>query len=305
MHPPPPFDVRPEVAAALQARRPVVALGSAALAHSLPWPDNLETVRLAQAAAQEQGATLAVVAVWRGRLTVGLSAGEVEALAHGASSLRASRRDLATTVVRGTTAATTVAASMYIASQAGVRLLSAGAIGGAARGEDNAWDVSADLVELSRTPVAVVSAGGRSVVNLARTCEVLESYGVPVIGYGTDTFPLFYQRFGGHPVSARADKPAEAAALLAAHWRLGGAGLVVAQPTPAEAALSPDELHPALRTVEQEAAQYRVRAKDLPSFLIDRLNRLTGGKALQAYRAIVVANARLAAQIAGELVSAG
>jgi len=276
-------------------------MGSAPIAHSLPWPANLETAQLAEAAVRQEGATLAVVAVWQGRLTVGLTASEVEALAHGASSLRASRRDLATAVVQGRTAATTVAANMYLASRAGIRVVATGALGGAARGDAQGWDVSADLVELSRTPVAVVSSGARSVLSVATTAEILESYGVPVVGYGTDSFPSFYLCVGGYSVSSRVDTPAEAAALLAAHWGMSGAGVVLAQPTPAEAALSPDELHAALQEVEKQAARARVRAKDLPPFLMARLNRLTGGKALRAYQACLVANARLAAQVAREL----
>jgi pseudouridine-5'-phosphate glycosidase len=298
---PPPLDVRSDVAAALQAGRPVVALGSAAIAHTLPWPANLETAKQAQAAAQEEGALLAVVAVWQGKLTVGLSMAEIEALATGASSLRASRRDLAGAILRGKTAGTTVAASMYLAHRAGIRLLATGAIGGAARGDQRTWDISADLVELSRTPVAVVSGGARSVLNLACTAEILESYGVPVVGYGTDSLLAFYFRAGGHPASIRTDTPTETANLLATHWGIGGGGVLLAQPTPAEVALSPDELHSALQAVEQQAVDARIRAKDLPPFLMGRLNRLTGGKALRAYQAILVANARLAAQIAGVL----
>jgi pseudouridine-5'-phosphate glycosidase len=301
----PPLDIRPDVSAALQAGRPVTALGSAAIAYSLPWPVNRDTVRMAAAAAREEGVVLAVVAVMAGRLTVGLTDDEVDALAHGASALRASRRDLAAAVVKGLTAATTVAASMYLAHRAGIRVLAAGAVGGVARSEDKSWDISADLVELSRIPVAVVSAGGRSVLNLSRTGEILESYSVPVIGCGTDLFPIFYQRVGGHPASVRTDSPAEAASLLAAHWGMGGAGVVLAQLTPEEAALTPDELQPALREVEKQASKQDVRAKDLPSFLMERLNRLTRGKALRAYQAILVANTRLAAQVARELAASG
>jgi pseudouridine-5'-phosphate glycosidase len=296
-----PLDIRPEVAAALQAGRPVVAQASASIAHSLPWPENLEIARQVEVAARQEGATFALVAVWQGRLTVGLSAAEVEALARGGSAFRASRRDLATAVARQKTAATTVAASMYLAHRAGIYLLSTGAIGGAARGTGDSWDVSADLVELERTPVAVVSAGARSVMDLARTTEVLESYGVPVVGYGTDSFPAFYQRPGSQPASVRIDDPAQAAALLAAHWGMGGAGVVFAQPTPAAVALTPDELQPALREVENQAVKAGVRARDLPPVLMDRLNRMTGGRALRAYQAILVANARLAAQVAREL----
>jgi pseudouridine-5'-phosphate glycosidase len=298
----PPLDIRPDVSAALHAGRPVVALASAPMAHTLPWPANLDTVRQAEEAVRQEGGMLAVVGVWHGRLTVGLEAAQVEALAKGASTLRASRRDLATAVVRGSTAATTVSASMYLARSAGIRLLATGAIGGAARegaaAQAHPWDISADLVELSHTPVAVVSAGARSVHNLAYTSEVLETFRVPVIGYGTDSFPTFYMRVGTCPASTRANTPAEVAALLAAHWTMDGAGVVVAQPTPDEAALTPDELLPALELVEDQVAVDQVARNELSPFLMDRLNRLTRGKALHAYQAILVANARLAAQIA-------
>jgi pseudouridine-5'-phosphate glycosidase len=309
MQPPPTLDIRPEVAASLKAGRPVVALASSPITHTFPWPANLQTVRLAEAAAKQEGAILAVVAVWRGRLTVGLEAGDVEALAKGGNILRATRRDLATAVVRGGTAGTTVSASMYVAWRAGIRLLATGAIGGATRrasaDQEHVWDISADLVELSHTPVAVVSAGARSVHNLAYTAEVLETFRVPVVGYGTDSFPTFYMRAGNYPAPARANTPAEVAALLAAHWAMDGAGVAVVQPTPADVAMSPDELLPALQSVEEQAAIDRVEGRDLSPFLMDRLNRLTKGKALRAYQAILVANARLAAQVARELARGG
>ncbi len=296
-----PLDVRSEVAEALQAGRPVVAMGSAPIAYSLPWPANLETVRLAEAAVRKEGGTLAFMAVWEGRLTVGIGQREIEALASGASTRRVSRRDLAIAVVKGITASTTVAASTYLAHRAGIRVLAVGAIGGALRLLERTWDVSADLVELSRLPVAVVSAGARSVLSLATTAEILESYGVPVIGYENDSLLPFYLRVGGHPASARADTPAEAADLLRTHWALGGAGAVIANPTPEDVALSPDELHEALLAVEKQAAEAQEGGRDLPPFLMTRLNRLTGGKTLRAFQSILVANARLAARIAREL----
>ena len=153
-------------------------------------------------------------------------------------------------------------------------------------------------MELSRTPVAVVTAGARTVADVWRTSEVLESFGVPVVGYGTDSLPAFYQRPGGQPVSVRADRPPEAAALLAAHWGMGGAGVVVAQPTPAEVALFPDEVQPALRQLGNQAARGGLRSRDLTPTLMDRLDRMTGGRALAAYQVILQANARLAAQLA-------
>jgi pseudouridine-5'-phosphate glycosidase len=284
----------------MQAGQPVVALASASIAHSLPWPANLEAVRQAESAARQEGAILAVVAVWKGRLTVGLTADEVEALAKGASVLRASRRHLAAAVVRGITAATTVAACLPIVHRAGIHLLVCAALGGAGRpagSEDHGEGISADLVEVAQAPVAVVSAGARSVWSSTRTAEILESYSVPVIGYGTDVFPTFYLRAGGYPATLRANTPAEVSALLACHWGMSGRGVVVAQPTPAAAALSPDELHSALMEVEEQAQKGAVWAKDLPPMLMTRLNRLTGGKALRAYQATLVANSRLAAQI--------
>jgi pseudouridylate synthase len=302
--PAPQLDIRSPVATALAAGRPVVAMVSGPIAHTLPWPANLETVRQVEAAVREEGGTLALVGVWKGKPTVGLEPAEMEWLARGGSTLRASRRDLATAVANGLTAGTTVSASMYLAQRAGIRLLATAAIGGVAR-HDHAthahpWEMSADLVELSRTPVAVVSAGARNVHNVGYTAEVLESFRVPVVGYGTDVFPTFYLRAGSYPVPVRANTPREVAKLLAAHWGMEGAGIVIANPTPVDTALSPDELIPALEEVQKQALTGGVSRSDLSPFLMDRLNRLTRGKALRAYQATFVANARLAVQVARE-----
>jgi pseudouridine-5'-phosphate glycosidase len=298
------LDIRPEVAAALRAGEPVVGMTSATIGHSLPWPDNLEVARLAQSAALREGAILAVIAVWKGKLTVGLSNSEIEALAQGASTRRAIRRDLSTLVVRGATAATAVSASICIAHHAGLSLLVTGAIGGVAHGSAGTLDLSSDLMEMSRTPIAVVSAGARSVLDLEQTAEMLEAYSVPVFGYRTESFPFFYERPTNNLASARVESPDEAAALLQTHWGMGGAGAVVAQPTPEEVALSPDELYPAFEDVKKQAAATKIRSRDLPPFLMERLNRLTKGRALRAYRAILEANARLAAQIARSMAVA-
>src|SRR5262249_4991764 len=183
------FDLRPEAAAALRAGRPVVALESTLIAHGLPWPVNLETARAAEAAVREEGAVPATIAVWQGRPTVGLTDAELEELARADDVLKASRRDLATAVAQRRTAATTVAATMFLAHSAGIRLFATGGIGGAHRDAAHPWDVSADLVELARTPVAVVCAGAKSILDIPRTLEILETQGVPVVGYGTDEFP--------------------------------------------------------------------------------------------------------------------
>src|SRR5205085_1295192 len=201
----PALDSHPEVAAALREGRPVVALESTLIAHGLPWPLNLETAREAEAAVRAEGAVPATIAVWQGRPTVGLDAGRLEELARRRDVLKASRRDLAAAVAQGRTAATTVSATMFLAHRAGVRVFATGGIGGAHRGD--AWDVSADLTELGRTPVAVVCAGAKSILDLPRTLEILETEAVPVVGYGTDQFPAFYVHSSGEPVSARVESP--------------------------------------------------------------------------------------------------
>jgi pseudouridine-5'-phosphate glycosidase len=201
------------------------------------------------------------------------------------------------------TAATTVAATMYLAHRAGIRLFATGGIGGAHRGETYTWDISADLIELARTPVAVVCAGAKSVLDIPRTLEMLETTSVPVVGYGTNEFPAFYVRSSREPVSTRADTPEEAARLLKAHWQMGGAGVVLAQPIAVDAELDSTEFSAALERAESMAGESRIRGKSLTPFLLDKLADLTEKKTLRANQTLVVANARLAARIAAHLGS--
>jgi pseudouridine-5'-phosphate glycosidase len=307
-HSGPQLDVRPEVAEALRERRPVVALESTLIAHGLPWPLNLETARAAEAAVRAGGAVPATVGVWRGRPTIGLGPGEVEYFASVRAVRKASRRDLAAAVVDGAHAATTVAATMALAHQAGIRVFATGGTGGVhppAPGAAPAAvpDVSADLTELGRTPVAVVCAGAKSILDLAATLEVLETLSVPVVGYGTDDFPAFYLRSSGLRVPARVDTPGQAAELLATHWALGGAGAVLAQPLPAEDALDPAAFTDALPRAEHDAARAGVRGAELTPFLLAKLAELTDGRTLAANRALIVANAELAAGVAAALAA--
>ena len=297
------LDVRPEVAAALRDGGAVVALESTLIAHGLPWPTNLDTARDAEDAVRAEGAIPATVAVWHGRPTVGLTRGEIEHLARAVGVRKASRRDLAAAVVGGAHAATTVAATMALADRAGIRVFATGGIGGVH--PEPAFDVSADLLELSRTPVAIVCAGAKSILDLAATLEMLETQGVPVVGYGTDTFPAFYLASSGLPVSARVETAAEAAQLLATHWRLGGAGVVLAQPLPADVALDPDAFTVALGRAHALARESGVRGAALTPFLLARLAELTDGRTLRANRALIVANARLAARVALALARGG
>jgi pseudouridylate synthase len=293
----PPLQLHRDVTDALRASAPVVALESTLISHGLPWPINLETARAAEAAVRESGAIPATIAVWQGQPLIGLSDAQLESLARTPGVLKASRRDLALAVSQKRTAATTVAATMHLAHLAGIRLFATGGIGGAHRPPANAWDVSADLLELARTPVAVVCAGAKSILDLARTLEILESQSVPVVGYQTDEFPAFYLRFSGEPVSARVDTPEEAAAFLQAHWHFGGAGVVIAQPVAEEVALVRGEFAAALAEAERRAEMQGIRGPALTPFLLTALAVSTEGRSLRANQSLIVANARLAARI--------
>ena len=292
--------VRPEVAKAVAEGRPVVALESTLIAHGLPWPLNMETAFAAEAAVRAEGAVPATIAILAGRPTVGLGEEELHDLARDENVFKASRRDLAAAVVQRRTAATTVAATMTLAHLAGIRLFATGGIGGAHR-ESHPWDISADLVELARTPVTVVCAGAKSILDIPRTLEILETEGVPVIGYRTDEFPAFYVHSSGEPTTARVDTPAQAAALIRTHWELGGGGIVLAQPVDEHAALDPNAFMHALSEAEQNAMGIGVRGKELTPFLLNRLAEITEGQTLRANHALVIANARLAAQVAQEV----
>jgi pseudouridylate synthase len=293
--------VNTEVRTALADGYPVVGLESTLIAHGLPWPTNLETARAAEHTVREAGAIPATIAIWQGRPTVGLADAQIEQLAQADGVLKASRRDLAAAVAQGRTAATTVAATMHLAHRAGIRVFATGVVGGAHRDPAPPFDISADLVELSRTPVLVVCAGAKSVLDLPRTLEILETLGVPVIGYRTNRFPAFYVRDSGLPVSACVDAADDAARLFATHTRMGGAGALLAQHVSEDVALAKEELDAALARAEAEATAADVRGPALTPFLLSRLAVHTAGRSLRANQALIVANARLAAEVAGGL----
>ncbi|MCI0642555.1 MAG: pseudouridine-5'-phosphate glycosidase [Gemmataceae bacterium] len=293
--------VRPEVAEAVERQRPVVALESTLIVHGLPWPLNLETALAAEAAVRAEGAVPATIAIWEGKPVIGLDAEQLHALAQQKNALKASRRDLAVAVSKKLSAATTVAATMYLANLAGIRLFATGGIGGAHRDSTHSWDVSADVSELARTPVAVVCSGAKSILDIPKTLQVLETASVPVIGYGTDEFPAFYIHSSGEPITARVDSPRQAADLLRAHWNLGGAGVILAQPIDPHVALEPESFMSALSTAEEEAVGAGVHGKELTPFLLSKLAEITEGQTLRANHTLVLANARLAAQVARSL----
>ncbi len=288
-----------EVRAAQADGRPVVALESTLIAHGLPWPVNVETARESEAAIRQIGAVPATIAVLGGVPTVGLMDSQIEELARATDVRKASRRDLGAAVALQQTAATTVSATMTLAHTAGIRVFATGGIGGAHPGAEP-FDISADLMELARTPVLVVCAGAKSILHLPRTLEILESYGVPVIGYRTAEFPAFYLRdhMPPLPVSARVDAPDMAAALFAAHVRMGGGGAILAQPCPSADAVSQADFHQWLAEAERAADAAGATGPKLTPFLLAHLAELSDGQTLAANRALIVTNARLAAEVA-------
>ncbi len=294
-----------EVRSALVAGRPVVALESTLIAHGLPWPVNVETARESETAVRAGGAVPATIAVLNGVPRVGLTDAQLEELARLPNVRKASRRDLGAAIALKQHAATTVSATMVLAHAAGIRVFATGGLGGAHR-EGEPFDISADLAELARTPVLVVCAGAKSILHLPRTLEILETFAVPVVGYRTDAFPTFYVR--DHvpplPISARVESAHEAAALFAAHVQMGGAGAVLAQPCPADVAIPAAEFDTWRSEAEKAALAANVTGAKVTPFLLARIAALSAGRTLVANRALIVANARLAAEVAVALARA-
>ncbi|HEY2976457.1 MAG TPA: pseudouridine-5'-phosphate glycosidase [Burkholderiaceae bacterium] len=294
------LDLHPEVAAALAAGRPVVALESTIISHGMPWPQNAETALAVEAEVRAHGAVPATCAIVDGRLKAGLTRDEIERLGRaGHEVAKVSRRDMPILVARGGSGATTVAATMIIAALAGIRVFATGGIGGVHRGAELSFDISADLQELARTPVAVVCAGAKSILDLRLTLEYLETHGVPVIGYRTDSLPAFFTRDSGFGVDARLDEPHEIARAMRAKWNLDlGGGLVVANPIPEPHALPRDVVDRAIDQALADARAQGITGKAVTPFLLARVNALTGGDSLLGNIQLVLNNARLAAAVA-------
>ena len=291
--------IETEVRAALDAGAPVVALESTIITHGMPYPQNLEMAREVETAVRDAGALPATIAITEGDLRVGLPPADLEALARaGGSAEKASRRDLAALVAGQGTAGTTVATTMMIAALAGIRVFATGGIGGVHRGAEASFDISADLEELGRTPVAVVCAGAKSILDIPKTLEVLETKGVPVVGYGTNDFPAFWARSSGSRVDRRYDSASELAALVATQVELGLGGILVANPIPEADALDGAEMESWIDAAIRGAEQEGIDRSRLTPFLLQRIFELTGGRSLTANIALVLNNARVAAAIA-------
>lgn len=295
-----------EVQAARDAGRPVVALESTIIAHGMPWPQNVETAREVEAIIRARGATPATIAVLDGQIRIGLSDAQLELLGRHPDVMKLSRRDLPYAVAMGRVGATTVAATMICAARAGIEVFVTGGIGGVHRGAPESFDISADLQELARTPVAVVCAGAKSVLDLPLTLEYLETQGVPVVGVGQDRFAAFYSRDSGLPCDFRIDAPADQARFVRTKWALGlGGGVVFSNPVPLAHEIPPAEIEAITRQALDEARAQGVSGKSVTPFLLARIKALTDGRSLVTNIALVKHNAEVGADLALALNALG
>jgi pseudouridine-5'-phosphate glycosidase len=294
----------PEVAAARAEGRPIVALESTIITHGMPWPQNVETARAVEAEVRRSGAVPATIAVMGGGIHIGLTDAELDALGQARDVMKLSRADLAACLAFKRTGATTVAATMICAQMAQIEIFATGGIGGVHRGAEVSFDISADLLEFAITPVTVIAAGAKAILDLPKTLEVLETHGVPVVAYGQDEFPAFWSRSSGLKAPLRMDTAAEIALAHRIRGRLGLAGgQLIANPIPPEAEIPKAEITPFIEAALAEAAAQGIAAKAVTPFLLQRIFELTAGRSLASNIALVLNNARLGAAIARELVA--
>ena len=294
------LDIAPEVEAALRDGKPVVALESTIISHGMPYPQNVETALRVEQTVRSEGAIPATIAVIGGRLKAGLTQDQIEHLGKkGPEVAKASRRDLPVLVAKGQDGATTVATTMIIAALAGIKVFATGGVGGVHRGAEVTMDISADLEELARTPVMVVCAGAKSILDLGLTLEYLETKGVPVIGYGTEELPAFYTRKSGFKVDYRLDTPEEIAATFKAKLDMGlVGGMLVTNPIPEEYSMDPARINATIDEAVADAKRLGIHGKETTPYLLARIKDLTGGDSLAANIQLVLNNARLASKIA-------
>ncbi|WP_430464056.1 pseudouridine-5'-phosphate glycosidase [Tabrizicola sp.] len=297
-----PLTYSPEVAAARASGAPLVALESTIITHGMPFPQNVETARAVEAEVRAHGAVPATIAIMDGQIHIGLTDAELDRLGQASHVAKLSRADLAACLATGGMGATTVAATMICAHLAGIKVFATGGIGGVHRGAESSFDVSADLMELAATPVTVVAAGAKAILDLPKTLEVLETQGVPVIAFGQDDFPAFWSRRSGLRAPLRMDRAEDIAAAHRMRGLLGlPGGQLVANPIPPEAEIPLAEITPVIEAALAEAAAQGIAAKAVTPFLLDRMFQLTSGRSLTSNIALVLNNARLGAAIAGHL----
>ncbi|WP_185804603.1 pseudouridine-5'-phosphate glycosidase [Pontivivens nitratireducens] len=298
-----PLTFSAEVSAARAAGRPIVALESTIITHGMPWPQNRDTARAVEKTVRDAGAIPATIAIIDRQIRIGLEAETLDTLAQTKDVMKLSRADLAAALATGATGATTVAATMICAHLAGIEVFATGGIGGVHRGAEDTFDISADLRELSETPVTVVAAGAKAILDVPKTLEVLETLGVPVIGYRTDTLPAFWSAQSSNPIPLRMDNVAQIAAAQRMRGTLGlPGGQLVANPIPVAEEIAQTTIDPIIERALQEATAQGIAAKQVTPFLLQRIFELTNGASLTANIALVHNNARLAAAIAAELI---
>lgn len=293
------LSVSDEVKSALTDNKPVVALESTIISHGMPYPRNLETALLVENTVRDNGAVPATIAIINGVIKVGLNKSDIEYLSAEKNILKASRADIPVIVSQKLSAATTVAATMICAKLAELKIFATGGTGGVHRNAVQTFDISADLTELARTNIAVVSAGVKSILDIGLTLEYLETFGVPVIGYGTDEFPAFYARESGYKVNYRLDSPEEIASAINAKWELGlNGGLIIANPIPKEFSMDKKTIDTAIENALKLADEKEIKGKDVTPFLLSEIKSITRGSSLESNIKLVLNNAKLAAEIA-------
>lgn len=295
------IEIKPEVQEAIQQNKPVVALESTIITHGMPYPANVETALEVERIIRENGAIPATMAIINGKIKVGLTKEEIEGLAQEKKVVKASRRDLPVILAQKLNGATTVAGTMIIAKLVGIKVFVTGGIGGVHRGAQETMDISADLLELAQTDVAVVCAGAKSILDIGLTLEYLETHGVPILGYQTERFPAFYTRDSGFPVDYKIDSAKEMAEVLRLKWEIGlNGGIVVANPIPEEYALNDEEINSFIESALKEMTTQKITGKAVTPFLLARLEKITQGKSLAANIELIKNNAHVGAQIAVE-----
>lgn len=294
------FDYSDEVKQAIQDRKPILALESTLITHGLPSPNNLETALAVEKIVRDHGVTPATIAILQGKIKIGLSQPELEILSQDKQVAKASVRDISYIISKKLTAGTTVAATLFCADYAGIKVFATGGIGGVHRGDDQ--DISADLIELTRTPIAVICAGAKAILDLPKTLEFLETYSIPLVGYRTDTFPAFYTSETEFKIPARVDDIASIVHLLRTHWQLGmTSGVLIANPISPDDEISSDIIEPAIVGALQKAKKKQIKGKAMTPFLLSEVASVTKGKSLQANINLIKNNVRLGSMLARQL----
>jgi pseudouridine-5'-phosphate glycosidase len=293
------IDILPEVEAAIKENRAVVALESTIISHGMPYPQNLDCAKTCEKLIRERGAVPATMAILDGRIKAGLTDSDLERLATEKDVLKCSRRDVPYAISAGKNGAATVSATMIMASLAGIKFFATGGVGGVHRGAEDSMDISADLTELSTTDVCVISAGVKSILDIERTLEFLETEGVPVVAYGQNDFPAFYSRNSGFKAPLRLDTPAEVANMMKAKWELGlKGGAIIGNPIPEEFSMPKEEIDSAINSALKKATENGITGKEITPFLLSEIKEITKGRSLESNMQLVYANAKLAAEIA-------